>query len=190
MELLFVQVVHEQFELYALNVYVSNYHQKKSLLPALDEWLLEVRTKKPDAILLVAGDFNCAYKPVKHLHELSLSDGQPTFRRVILGEVRQSRTDWVLCSHELTHETLYHWTEVSDHVVVESCLELPRSQPRATHITLPRKDRILAMCASAKEHAQDFSDFLMRLQGMASKKQHLIKNRVTFKQKKVLKAFV
>lgn len=59
-ELVFVQVVHEQFELYALNVYINNYQQKKSLLPDLQQWLLDLRSKKPEAIVLVAGDFNSA----------------------------------------------------------------------------------------------------------------------------------
>ena len=36
LEMVFVQIVHSSFELYALNVYVSNYQQKKSLLKPLE----------------------------------------------------------------------------------------------------------------------------------------------------------
>ena len=110
-ELVFVQVVHEQFELYALNVYINNYQQKKSLMPDLQQWLLDIRSKKPEAIVLVAGDFNCAEQPIQYLHEISPvgEKQQPTFRRTVLGRLRQSRTDWVLCSHDLNHETIHHW---------------------------------------------------------------------------------
>ena len=58
LELVFVQVVHELFELYALNVYLPRYKEQGKMLPALQQWLLEVRAKKPDAIFIVAGDFN------------------------------------------------------------------------------------------------------------------------------------
>ena len=184
LELVFVQVVHEQFELYALNVYVNKYHEKKSLLPALQQWLLEIRSKKPDAILLVAGDFNCAVQPVQYLHNVSLDDDQPTFRRVVLRQVRESRTDWVLCSHDLTHETLHHWIpEASDHAVIECSLELPRSRPRASHLILPKGDVIFRMCKQAEEEAKTFDDFLDAISAQARSKQHLQKIRIKLKQK-------
>jgi hypothetical protein len=58
--------------------------------------LFELIAKKPLAIFIVSGDFNTAEKPIKFLHELSLTEY--TYRREILGETRQSYTDWVLCS--------------------------------------------------------------------------------------------
>ena len=90
LELVFVQVVHEQFELYALNVYLSKYHKQKRLLRQLQDWITEVRCRKPTAIFLLAGDFNTALRPVEHLHDLSYanSDEHPTFRRLVQGVVR------------------------------------------------------------------------------------------------------
>jgi len=103
LELVFVQIVHEQFELYALNVYMPKYHSQKRKLTQLQKWLLEIRCKKPKAILLVAGDFNTPILPLQHMHEMSFtdSDQNPTFRRPNQGDLRQSRTDWLLCSHNL-----------------------------------------------------------------------------------------
>ena len=87
LELVFVQVVHEQFELYALNVYLSKYQKQKRMLRQLHDWITEVRCKKPSVIFLLAGDFNTSQRPVEHLHELSHANSteHPTFRRVVQG---------------------------------------------------------------------------------------------------------
>jgi hypothetical protein len=142
--MVFVQVVHANFELYTLNVYLNNYAAKKNLLKPLEQWLIEMISRKPEAIFLVAGDFNCAQQPIQHFYELSLDE--VTFRRVVLGQQRESRTDWVLCSRDLAHLTEHQWTAHSDHCVILSSLELPRSRPTSSHITLPQADVILAMC--------------------------------------------
>ena len=185
LELVFVQIAHEQFELYALNVYLARYHKQKRLLKQLQDWIIELRCKKPTAIFLIAGDFNTAKQPIEHFHELSHEDGteHPTFRRVVQGVTRQSRTDWVLCSHELHHETLYHWTAHSDHCVIECSMELPRSQPKATHIVLPKADVVLEMCKNAQEQSRTVQDFLKHLSAQARTRKHLKKIRVTLKQK-------
>ena len=112
-----------------------------------------------------------------------MSRDEISFRRIEEGQTRESRTDWVFCSHELTHETKYHWTQVSDHAVIESSLELPRSRPRATHIILPRADVILAMCKAAEENAKPFSEFFQEIARQVKTKKHLKKVRVTLKQK-------
>ena len=39
-------------------MYLPRYKEQRRMLPALKQWLLEMRAKKPDAIFIVAGDFN------------------------------------------------------------------------------------------------------------------------------------
>jgi len=70
----------------------------------LQQWVLDMIARKPSAIFLVAGDFNCAYKPIQHLHELSLSE--ITFRRVVLGEKRQIRILNVVLAHSQSLNTI------------------------------------------------------------------------------------
>ena len=67
LEFVFVQVIHEQFELFALNVYLPRYKEQRGMLPAVQQWLLEMRAKKPDAIFIIAGDFNTAQYPHSHI---------------------------------------------------------------------------------------------------------------------------
>ena len=89
----------------------------------------------------------------------------------------------MLCSHDVKHETLYHWTEHSDHCVIECSLELPRVRPKATHIVLPKADVIREMCEKAQQQARTVHDFLTALSAQARTRKHLKKIRVTLKQK-------
>jgi hypothetical protein len=83
LEAVFVQVVHECFELFLLNVYVSHYQHKCKLLAPLSQWLASIMARKPQAIYLVCGDFNSAKKPIHFLHDL-LPLHLTTFRRLRL----------------------------------------------------------------------------------------------------------
>ena len=186
LELVFVQVVHEQFEVFALCLYLADYRTQKRYLPQLQQWVVELRAKKPSAIFLIAGDFNSAQCPLKYLHELAPtigSDGNQitTFRRDVLGELRQSRTDWLLCSHQLQHETLFHWTTLSDHCAIECSLQLPRAQPRASHILLPQADVIKEMCLRAEKQATDVISFLQAIKEQARQNRPFKKIRAKLK---------
>ena len=174
LELVFVQIVHEAFEVYALGVYLADYRTQKRYLPQLQQWVVELRAKKPSAVFLIAGDFNTSQCPLKYLYELTPkvdSEGRTTttFRREVLGELRHSRTDWLLCSHQAQHETLLHWTTLSDHCAIECTLQLPRAQPKATHILLPQADVIREMCLRAEIQASDIFSFLQAVKEQARK---------------------
>jgi hypothetical protein len=57
-ETLLVQIVHECFEIYLLNVYINQYARKKKYLKPLCRWLAEQISRKSNALWLVCGDFN------------------------------------------------------------------------------------------------------------------------------------
>ena len=92
-EILLVQATHETFEAYLINIYLSNFMQQKKILKGVNEFVRDLMSNKPNAILIVSGDFNSSKTPIQHMRILS-PDG-PTFRRI--GEVRalDSKTDWV-----------------------------------------------------------------------------------------------
>ena len=56
--MVFLQIVHEQFELYALNVYCNSYTRKRRYYETLQQWLLDLVAHKPRVVFLLAGDFN------------------------------------------------------------------------------------------------------------------------------------
>jgi hypothetical protein len=60
MEMVIVQIVNATFEIYAINIYIADYREQQGLLKTLHNWVVELIARKPTAIFLIAGDFNCA----------------------------------------------------------------------------------------------------------------------------------
>jgi len=180
--MVFVQVVHEQFEVYALNVYVKSYNRKRKFIRSLQEWLLQLVATKPQAIFLIAGDFNSKVQPVEHLAQLC-QPGAHTFQRVIRGKLVQSRTDWVLCSrHNLTHTTEHLWYDCSDHCAFASVLEVPNQQPKASHVKFPCAQKALELCMRVEQECETTDEFFQRHREEALKQGHMKKVRLTLRQ--------
>lgn len=86
-EIIFLQVINSDFELYITNVYINNFQKKKKHLKQLNEWLINNSIRKPEALHIVVGDFNCNSQPITHWLNLNLQN-QPTFKRVVKGVTR------------------------------------------------------------------------------------------------------
>jgi hypothetical protein len=78
--------VHEQFEVYALNVYVNCYNRKRKFLHPLQQWILDLVARKPQAIFVAVGNFNTSEQPIKHIY-FAVEPGAFTFRRTIRGKI-------------------------------------------------------------------------------------------------------
>lgn len=180
-----MQVVHEQFEVYALNIYFNSYNRKRRLLKPLEEWLIDLMSRKPHATFIVAGDFNTPVQPIKYLNTLLDDPGVVTFRRTIRGRLVQSRTDWVLCSHQHEHLTTTHWyDDSSDHCLVMTVLDIPNQRPQATQIKIPDSDAALLLCEEAALSSANLSQFLATLKQLTSRNRHMKKMRLNLRQKK------
>ena len=139
--------------------------------------------RKPHAVFIVAGDFNTAVQPIRHLHS-TLEPGVMTFRRTIRGRTVQSRTDWVLCSQNLQHITECQWTEHSDHCVIMTVLQIPNMRPRATHIRVPNAEAAKELCVQAEEETTTIEEFFALHRTLAAKQTHMKRIRIALRQKK------
>ena len=63
--------MHTNFELYVINVYLNNYNQKKKYLGDLNKIIIHLMSTKPQATVIVAGDFNSKVPPLEHLFNFS-----------------------------------------------------------------------------------------------------------------------
>jgi hypothetical protein len=88
--------VHTYFELYVINVYISNFNQKKKFLSDLNKIIINLISSKPEATVLVAGDFNTKDPPMKHL--FNFSGLEATFQRTVQNKIVKSKTDWIFCN--------------------------------------------------------------------------------------------
>ena len=159
-EMIFVQIVHEQFEVFALNVYFNSYNRQRKYLKPLEQWILDLISRKPHATFIVAGDFNTARQPIQHLQPL-LEPTVMTFRRTIKGRLVQSRTDWVMVKGQiLDHETVQKWYEQSHHSLVLSVIEIPNQKPKATHIKIPDAAAAKLLCEEAAKKSTNLDEFL------------------------------
>ena len=57
-------MVNPDFELFVVNAYLNNYRQKKKYMKNMNEWLIKFRINKPQAGIMVCGDFNTCIKPI------------------------------------------------------------------------------------------------------------------------------
>lgn len=58
-----------------------------------------MRVDLPKTTILIFGDFNTDVKP---LMLRNISGGEYTYRRVVNGHIRQSKTDWILTNLQTT----------------------------------------------------------------------------------------
>lgn len=179
-----MQVVHETFEVFVFNVYLRSQSYGRRRIPALAQWLADLAARKPHATLLVCGDFNSAQQPVRFLHNVSPPPTSMTFRRVILGRLVQSRTDWVMCSRPVEHETESRWTECSDHCALAIRLLLPVAGPKQNCIKFPTSIKALEICSRAEKRACCLQEFIESVTAAASRGEHTRKIRISLKQKK------
>ena len=144
-EILFVQATHETFEAYLLNIYLSNFQQQKKILKRVNEFVRDLMSNKPKALVIVSGDFNSSKTPIQHMRILS-PDG-PTFRRI--GEVRalESNTDWVFGANLELLSSRAEWRDgLSDHALIACELSYQSHRPTASHFKIPCPIRCLGMC--------------------------------------------
>lgn len=92
-EVLLCQIVYMGVEIYAMNVYLNNYQKKKGLLTPILNSIIQIQKTKPQALVILAGDFNTKVNPFPGLTRIC--DETPTFHRHKEGKVVSSKTDWV-----------------------------------------------------------------------------------------------
>ncbi len=167
----FMQIVHAQLELYALNVYLYSYNNKKKYFKPLQQWLIELAVNKPHAIVIVASDFGSCEYPINHFVGLSLHETN-TFQRKIKGNFVQSHTDWVLSSrYNFTLKTVHVRSDHSDHCYIKCMAETFNHKHRATHIKISlAKNRIMCQGGAEKLDHRRVLHTPLRRRGYISKR--------------------
>ncbi len=61
LEMVFIQLVHQTFEMFVVCIYLINYSNLRGYLKPLHEWITEMIVRKPEAVFIVGGNFNCAH---------------------------------------------------------------------------------------------------------------------------------
>ena len=152
----------------------------------MSQWLVELQSKKPKAIIIVCGDFNVTEKPIEHLYEVSKDE--VTFRRKHLTDFRQSRTDWVLVSHRIESESNCIWNDLSDHALISSTLLIPNERAKASHILLPNKPLIQEINNEAERQSTDLRSFMIVRGNIGMRRNRISRKiRLTLKTKIVVK---
>ena len=149
LELIAVQIQHQELKLFLINVYVSNNHRLKKHLSQLNEWLIDLHTTSPDSLIIVCGDFNQKSQPLTNLNNLNTNQ-ENTFRRLRKNNWTYSITDHVLSNSILNCSWSQSWNEFSDHALIILDFELNNSKPQDSRLKIPVKSEAFNLCSFAE----------------------------------------
>ena len=100
LEILFIHSVHPLLEIFTINFYIPP--QDKKVFNAtrcnIQGWILSMINNKPNALWIIAGDFNSKQIPFKLLTPTTTPEH--TFKRKKGDKVISSVTDWTMSPHD------------------------------------------------------------------------------------------
>ena len=88
-----VRIPHSNFELFIINLYVPKFKRHKEYIEKMEQDIIRLAIKRPNAHFIIAGDFNTKDTPFKILQNLSVTEY--TFFRKRKGKQVRTKTDWI-----------------------------------------------------------------------------------------------